>query len=165
MAGGAATRTRTDELLGILASEPERISPSALLRPVFQDQILPTSAYVGGPAELAYFAQSSVLYERILGRTTPLVPRLSVTLVEPAIAQLLDRHELPVESVFAYPQEGAAGAEAGGSRYADRRQAKGGRCRECAGSRVDGSNGLHELAGCRVGTIGAGLRRARCVTR
>ena len=90
----------TAELLEILNAEPERISPSALLRPVFQDYILPTSAYVGGPAEIAYFAQSAVLYERILGRITPVLPRLSATLVEPAIAELLDRHELTVETVF-----------------------------------------------------------------
>jgi bacillithiol synthase len=98
----------TADLLGILASEPERISPSALLRPVFQDQILPTSAYIGGPAEIAYFAQSAVLFERILGRLTPVLPRLSATLVEPAIAQLLDRHELSLETIFASTAESLA---------------------------------------------------------
>jgi bacillithiol biosynthesis cysteine-adding enzyme BshC len=101
-------RFSTDELLGILASEPERISPSALLRPVFQDQILPTSAYIGGPAEIAYFAQSAVLYEHILGRLTPVLPRLSATLVEPAIAELLDRHELQLETIFASTEESLA---------------------------------------------------------
>ena len=94
-------RYSTEDLLGILGSEPERISPSALLRPVFQDQILPTSAYIGGPAEIAYFAQSAVLFERILGRLTPVLPRLSATLLEPAIAELLDRHELTLETIFA----------------------------------------------------------------
>jgi len=98
----------TDELLGILASEPERISPSALLRPLFQDQILPTSAYIGGPAEIAYFAQSAVLYERILGRLTPVLPRLSATLVEPAIAELLDRHELSLGDVLGNTEESLA---------------------------------------------------------
>jgi len=98
----------TGDLLGILASEPERISPSALLRPVFQDQILPTSAYIGGPAEIAYFAQSAVVYERILGRLTPVLPRLSATLVEPAIAELLERHELSLETVFASTEESLA---------------------------------------------------------
>jgi bacillithiol biosynthesis cysteine-adding enzyme BshC len=98
----------TDELLGILANAPERISPSALLRPVFQDEILPTSAYIGGPAEIAYFAQSAVLYERILGRLTPVLPRLSVTLVEPAIAEVLDRHELTAESIFHSTEQGLA---------------------------------------------------------
>jgi bacillithiol biosynthesis cysteine-adding enzyme BshC len=84
----------TAELLSILESEPERVSPNALLRPVFQDTLLPTSAYVGGPAEIAYFAQSAVLYEAILGRITPVLPRLSATLLEPAIAAVMDKDEV-----------------------------------------------------------------------
>jgi len=102
----------TADLLDILASEPERISPSALLRPVFQDQILPTSAYIGGPAEIAYFAQSAVLYERIprggASHITPVLPRLSATLVEPAIAELLDRHELSFETILNSTEESLA---------------------------------------------------------
>ena len=90
----------TADLLGILHAEPERISPSALLRPVFQDYLLSTSAIVGGPAEIAYFAQSAVLYERILGRMTPGLPRLSATLIEPAIGDLLRKHQLTLERVF-----------------------------------------------------------------
>jgi bacillithiol biosynthesis cysteine-adding enzyme BshC len=84
----------TAELLEILESAPERLSPNALLRPVFQDTLLPTEAYVGGPAEIAYFAQSAVLYEAILGRTTPVLPRLSATLLEPAIAAVMDKDEV-----------------------------------------------------------------------
>ncbi|MGB6974374.1 MAG: bacillithiol biosynthesis cysteine-adding enzyme BshC [Terracidiphilus sp.] len=94
------TSYSTDELLGILEAEPERISPSALLRPVFQDALLGTSLTIGGPAEIAYFAQSAVVFERILGRMTPLEPRLSATLVEPAVAELLRRHELEPERIF-----------------------------------------------------------------
>jgi bacillithiol biosynthesis cysteine-adding enzyme BshC len=91
----------TADLVGILEAEPERISPSALLRPVFQDFLLSTSATVGGPAEVAYFAQSAVLFERILGRVTPALPRFSATLVEPAIGELLSKHELTLEQVLA----------------------------------------------------------------
>jgi bacillithiol biosynthesis cysteine-adding enzyme BshC len=91
----------TRDLIGILESEPERISPSALLRPVFQDFLLSTSLIIGGPAEIAYFAQSSVVFERILGRVTPAQPRFSGTLVEPAIGELLRKHELSLEQVFA----------------------------------------------------------------
>ncbi len=90
----------TADLVGILESEPERISPSALLRPVFQDYLLSTSLTIGGPAEIAYFAQSAVLFERILGRVTPVQPRFSATLVEPAIGELLRKHELNLERVF-----------------------------------------------------------------
>ncbi len=90
----------TADLVGILESEPERISPSALLRPVFQDFLLSTSLFIGGPAEIAYLAQSAVLYERILGRQTTPAPRFFGTLIEPAIAKLLQKHELSLEQVF-----------------------------------------------------------------
>jgi len=91
----------TADLVGVLDAEPERISPSALLRPVFQDFLLSTSLTIGGPAEIAYFAQSAVLFERILGRVTPVLQRFSATLIEPAIGELLRKHELTLERVFA----------------------------------------------------------------
>ncbi|MGA2207702.1 MAG: bacillithiol biosynthesis cysteine-adding enzyme BshC [Terracidiphilus sp.] len=91
----------TADLLGILAVEPERISPAALLRPVFQDFLFGTTTQIGGPAEVAYLAQSTVLFERILGRQTPPIARFSATLIEPSIAELLRRHELTLEQVFA----------------------------------------------------------------
>jgi bacillithiol biosynthesis cysteine-adding enzyme BshC len=98
----------TADLVGVLAAEPERISPAALLRPVFQDYLLGTSLIVGGPAEIAYFAQSAVLYERILGRTTAVEPRLSATMIEPAIAELMRKYELGLERVFAETSDSLA---------------------------------------------------------
>jgi len=98
----------TAELIGILDAEPERISPSALLRPVFQDFLLSTSLIIGGPAEIAYFAQSAVLFDKILGRITPAQPRFSGTLVEPAIGDLLRKHELGVDRVFKETQDSLA---------------------------------------------------------
>lgn len=90
----------TADLVGILGTEPERISPAALLRPVFQDYLLATSLVIGGPAEIAYFAQSAVLYEKILGRATQAEPRFSSTLIEPAIGELLKKHDLSLERIF-----------------------------------------------------------------
>jgi bacillithiol biosynthesis cysteine-adding enzyme BshC len=97
----------SSDLLGIFEAEPERISPAALLRPVFQDFLFSTTAQVGGPAEIAYLAQSSVLFERILGRQTPPVARFSATLIEPPIAKILGRHELTLEQVFAEENAGS----------------------------------------------------------
>ncbi|MGA3334569.1 MAG: bacillithiol biosynthesis cysteine-adding enzyme BshC [Terracidiphilus sp.] len=94
-------RYTTADLLGILDAEPERISPAALLRPVFQDSLFSTSVQIGGPAEIAYLAQSTVLFERILGRQTPPIARFSATLIEPSIAELLRKHDLSLEQVFA----------------------------------------------------------------
>ena len=97
----------TAELLEILATTPARLSPNALLRPIFQDAILPTAAYIGGPAEVAYFAQSAVLYNAILGRVTPILPRLSATLIEPTIAATMAAHELQFPQILEAKTPGA----------------------------------------------------------
>jgi bacillithiol biosynthesis cysteine-adding enzyme BshC len=91
----------TADLLAILQGNPARLSPNALLRPLFQDAILPTAAYIGGPAEIAYFAQSEVLYRALIGRLTPVLPRFTATLVEPAIATVMDRDEVSLKDIFA----------------------------------------------------------------
>jgi bacillithiol biosynthesis cysteine-adding enzyme BshC len=93
------------DLIAILETAPERLSPNALLRPVFQDALLPTAAYVGGPAEIAYFAQSAVLYEAILGRITPVLPRLSATLLEPSIAAVMDKDEVQLPDAITTAEE------------------------------------------------------------
>jgi bacillithiol biosynthesis cysteine-adding enzyme BshC len=103
--GSSAKTYSTAELLTILAETPERISPNALLRPVFQDTILPTTAYIGGPSEVAYFAQSAVLYQTILGRITPVLPRLSATLLEPAIATVMAQHEVSLPDAMCRPDD------------------------------------------------------------
>jgi bacillithiol biosynthesis cysteine-adding enzyme BshC len=93
------------DLIAILERTPERLSPNALLRPVFQDTLLPTAAYVGGPAEIAYFAQSAVVYEAILGRITPVLPRLSATLLEPAIVAVMDKDEVQLPDAMTTAEE------------------------------------------------------------
>ncbi len=95
----------TGELLDILEREPERLSPNALLRPVFQDAVLPTAAYIGGPAEVAYFAQNAVLHQRLLGRVTPVLPRLSATLLSPREAATLEHDGIDLPEIFRLPQE------------------------------------------------------------
>jgi bacillithiol biosynthesis cysteine-adding enzyme BshC len=103
--GNSAASYSTADLLAILDAAPERLSPNALLRPVFQDTILPTTAYIGGPAEVAYFAQSAVLYQRILGRITPILPRLSATLIEPAIGAMMAQHEVSLPDAMHSSEE------------------------------------------------------------
>ncbi|MBC7925899.1 MAG: bacillithiol biosynthesis cysteine-adding enzyme BshC [Bryobacteraceae bacterium] len=85
---------------GELADQAEHLSPNALLRPVVQDYMLPTAAYVGGPAEIAYFAQSQVLYDRLLGHMPRLVSRNGFTLIDSRSAKLLDRYKLALPDFF-----------------------------------------------------------------
>jgi uncharacterized protein YllA (UPF0747 family) len=77
-----------------LAGDSAALSPNALLRPVMQDYLLPTAAYIGGPAEIAYFAQSEVLYSRLLNRMPVAVPRSGFTLLDGHAYKMLERFDL-----------------------------------------------------------------------
>jgi bacillithiol biosynthesis cysteine-adding enzyme BshC len=88
-----------DELRAAIEKSPEAFTANVLLRPVIQDTILPTAAYIGGPAEIAYMAQAQVAYKALLGRMPAILPRAAFTLVEPAIARLLTRYGLDVRDV------------------------------------------------------------------
>lgn len=91
------------QLLERLEATPENFNPNVLFRPVVQDYLLPTLAYTGGAAEVAYFAQVGVVYEKLLGRVTPVVPRFSATLVEPKPERLLTRYQLQLSDLFHGP--------------------------------------------------------------
>ena len=84
---------------------PEKFSANVLLRPLMQDYLLPTLCYIGGPAEIAYFAQIEVVYRKLAGRVTPIVPRIFATLIEPRIAKLMDRYQLPLTDFFNTPEK------------------------------------------------------------
>jgi len=92
------------ELLRRIATTPHSFSPNVLLRPVVQDYLLPTLAYTGGAAEVAYFAQADVVYRALLGRTSPIVPRFSATLVETKPQALLERYGLAFRDLFNGPE-------------------------------------------------------------
>lgn len=83
-----------------LAARGPDLSPNALLRPVVQDYMIPTAAYVGGPAELAYLAQSQVLYGKLLGRQPAALPRASFTLVDERSHKRMVRYGLNPVDLF-----------------------------------------------------------------
>jgi len=85
-------------------SRSEAFSPSVLFRPIVQDSLLPTAAYIGGPAEVAYMAQVQVVYQHFLGRMPAILPRSSFTIVEPAIARFLSKFELTFRDFLQGPQ-------------------------------------------------------------
>jgi bacillithiol biosynthesis cysteine-adding enzyme BshC len=89
-------RFTSQELMDRAAS----LSPNALLRPVIQDSMLPTVAYVGGPAEIAYLAQSEALYRVLLGRMPVAVPRAGFTILDSRSAKLMERNQLSLADFF-----------------------------------------------------------------
>lgn len=105
-------------------SRPIDFTPSALLRPVVQDSLLPTIAYIPGPSELAYFAQSQAIY-REFGRPMPvLYPRASFTLAARNTHRILEKYHLSLDDVWQGEEELrrkiARGSEAGAEGWSER---------------------------------------------
>ena len=88
------------ELATMARQTPEKFSPNVTLRAVVQDYLLPTIAYYGGAAEIAYFAQTAEVY-RVLGRpATPILPRSSLTMIERHTGRVLERYDLTLNDFF-----------------------------------------------------------------
>ncbi len=98
-------RISRKELLDRIEAAPAKFNPNVLLRPVVQDYLLPTLVYTGGAAEVAYFAQAGVVYEKLLRRVTPILPRFSATLVEAKPERILTRYQLGLPDVFLGPEK------------------------------------------------------------
>jgi len=105
--GGQATHS-LETLLRRCRENPSCFSTSALLRPLFQDVLLPTAAYVGGPGEVAYFAQLQPLYSAF-DMTMPLViPRARFRVLEPWAVRALERLKLQTKDLLKPDAELAA---------------------------------------------------------
>jgi bacillithiol biosynthesis cysteine-adding enzyme BshC len=97
---GKRKRFSKEEMLQLLESSPDKFSPNVLLRPICQDYLFPTGFYVGGPAEISYFAQISPLY-KIYGIEEPfLYPRSSATIVEKGVKTILEKNSLSYNDIF-----------------------------------------------------------------
>ncbi len=90
----------TEELADWALREPERFSPNVTLRAVVQDYLLPTVAYYGGAAEIAYFAQTAEVYRILQRPATPILHRASLTLVEKHTWRSLDRYGIGLIDFF-----------------------------------------------------------------
>ncbi len=98
--GQRTTLRLKDSECATLAARAADVSPNALLRPVWQDFMLPTIAYVGGPGELAYFAQSAVLYRELLGRMPVMLPRACFTVLDARSEKLMKRFGLSLPDLM-----------------------------------------------------------------
>ena len=93
------------DLLKELDQQAEKFAPNVLLRPIVQDHLFPTVAYVGGPSEVAYFAQVSAI-SRFWDKEMAVFPRVGVTLVDRKAQRLLGKYGLKVLDVLQLtPQE------------------------------------------------------------
>ncbi|HEX8069068.1 MAG TPA: bacillithiol biosynthesis cysteine-adding enzyme BshC [Pyrinomonadaceae bacterium] len=90
-----------EELAARAEQDPESFSPNVTLRAVVQDYLLPTVAYFGGAAEIAYFAQTAEAYRVLARPVTPILHRASLTFVERRAARTLARYGLKLADFFA----------------------------------------------------------------
>ena len=97
-----------DALQRVAASEPERLSPNVLLRPVIESALLPTVAYLAGPAEREYLALSAPVYERMRIPRQLVLPRWSGVLVEPRVDRVLQKFQIELADLL----DPSAGLEA-----------------------------------------------------
>lgn len=89
-----------DELLRIATETPELLSPNVVLRPLAQDTLLPTVAYVAGPSEVAYHAQLSSVYQNF-GIAQPVVyPRASASFVEERVVRVMEKYQIEQSAFF-----------------------------------------------------------------
>jgi bacillithiol biosynthesis cysteine-adding enzyme BshC len=89
-----------EEMTAIARENPELLSPNVVLRPIAQDTLLPTAAYVAGPSEIAYLAQLQPVYEHF-GTVRPVVfPRASASIVEEKVARVAEKFSLQTQDFF-----------------------------------------------------------------
>nr|MBA2306386.1 bacillithiol biosynthesis cysteine-adding enzyme BshC [Acidobacteriota bacterium] len=99
-------RFEAEQLVGSAVDHPERFSPNVLLRPIVQDALFPTVAYVAGPSELAYLGQLRGVYAHF-GVPMPLIcPRATATVIDAASGRFLAKYQLPFDAL--QPQDDAA---------------------------------------------------------
>jgi len=97
---GTSLSFTREKLLDELHTHPERFSPNALLRPVYQEIILPNIGYVGGGGELAYWFQLKDYFEAISVPFPILLLRNSAVLVPNKISEKLETLKVSVEDCF-----------------------------------------------------------------
>jgi bacillithiol biosynthesis cysteine-adding enzyme BshC len=97
---GTPNTYKKNELLKLLEKQPHKFSPNVLMRPLYQDTLLPTVAYVGGLSEIAYFAQLKQVYDRFDLPMPVIYPRKSFTLIEKNVDKCLETYSLKVPDIW-----------------------------------------------------------------
>lgn len=97
--GRSGRKLSRRRLLDLIRDDPQSVSPNVLLRPVVESHLFPTLAYVGGPGELAYFAQLRGLFRRHGTDMPVVVPRGSLLVLETKVAKVLEKFGLTTDAV------------------------------------------------------------------
>ncbi|XXM73427.1 bacillithiol biosynthesis cysteine-adding enzyme BshC [Lysinibacillus sphaericus] len=88
------------ELLSLLEKNPEKFSNNVVTRPMMQEWLFPTLAFIGGPGEIAYWGELKKAFEYAGLKIPPVVPRLNITLLERDVHKKMDLLGLSLSQVL-----------------------------------------------------------------
>ncbi len=89
-----------DSIEEIVNAHPERFSPNVVLRPLYQEYLLPNLAYIGGPGEMSYWLQLKGVFDHYQVRFPILVPRNSVVVFSSRERELMTELNVSVEDLL-----------------------------------------------------------------
>ncbi len=88
------------EMATLIENHPEKLSPNVVLRPVYQELILPNVAYVGGPAEVIYWLQLKSVFDHYQIPFPMLMPRNFALVIEPHLFSKFKKTGLELQVLF-----------------------------------------------------------------
>ncbi|RIW36312.1 bacillithiol biosynthesis cysteine-adding enzyme BshC [Bacillus salacetis] len=88
------------QLEEILHSDPHRFSNNVVTRPLMQEWLFPTLAFIAGPGEIAYWGELKQAFEWAGFKMPPIVPRLNLTFLERDTAKIIDDLELSLHTIL-----------------------------------------------------------------
>ncbi|AIF43853.1 bacillithiol biosynthesis cysteine-adding enzyme BshC [Virgibacillus sp. SK37] len=93
-------RFTTEELLSVAKEHPEQLSNNVVTRPLMQELLFPTLAFVGGPGEISYWAELKEAFQTLNIKMPPVIPRLSFTFIERNVEKLIRKYNLTAEQAI-----------------------------------------------------------------
>ncbi len=97
---GSEKKFTKSELEKLIDEQPEKISPNVVLRPLYQQFILPNLAYVGGPGELAYWLEYKSMFEEFKIQFPVLTPRSFITVIDKSTRSKIEKLGFSPEDLF-----------------------------------------------------------------
>lgn len=89
-----------EEIAALIEDKPEKFSPNVVMRPLYQEVILPNLAYLGGPAEVSYWLQLKPMFDHFQVDYPAVMPRNFVMILDKVVQRKMDRLNLKEEDIF-----------------------------------------------------------------
>lgn len=89
----------TEELINIATSQPEKLSNNVVTRPLMQELLFPSLAFIGGPGEISYWSALKPVFHVFGIKMPPVFPRLSFTYIEPKVSKMIEHYTITPEEV------------------------------------------------------------------